>query len=230
MTPFLAVPDNALADPIFDQNGNFIGPLVIERRGSDVLDAGTEVNTEADAAFLNQLAPDTGLDENGVVASHPGFNGSVENPDGAPVNILGGTTAPGATIDTIVGDFTADDDLLLRIVIERVAVADAGNDFLTGGVGNDTLEGGGGDDILTGGQGNDTFIFEKGAGYNTVTDFSIEADLLDVSSIFDDFQEVLSSASQVGNNNTLIDFGDNNSALLLGVDVNTLSSSNFVFE
>ena len=225
---FLAVPDNALADPIFDQNGNFIGPLVIERRGSDVLDAGTEVNTEEDAAFLNQLARDTGLDENGVVASHPGFNGSVGNPDGTPVNILGGTTASGAAIDPIVGDFTADDDLLLRIVIEQVAVASAGNDILAGGLGNDTLEGGGGDDILTGGLGNDTFIFEQSAGFNTITDFSIEDDLLDVSAIFDDFQDVLGAASQEGDN-TVIDFGDNNSALLLSVDVNALSSSNFVF-
>ena len=38
-------PDDPFADPIFDENGNFIGPVVIERRGSDVLDAGVEVNT-----------------------------------------------------------------------------------------------------------------------------------------------------------------------------------------
>ncbi|MDJ0708549.1 MAG: spondin domain-containing protein [Leptolyngbyaceae cyanobacterium MO_188.B28] len=225
---FLAVPDNALADPIFDQNGNFIGPLVIERRGSDVLDAGTEINTEEDAAFLNQLARDTGLDENGVVASHPGFNGSVGNPNGAPVNILGGTTAPGATIDPIVGDFTADDDLLLRIVIEQVAVANTGNDNLQGGLGDDTLEGGGGDDILTGGLGRDTFIFGNSAGINTITDFSIEDDFIDVSSLFDDFQDVLGSSSQEGDN-AVIDFGDNNSVQLVGVEVNALSSNNFVF-
>ncbi|MGJ3247362.1 MAG: spondin domain-containing protein [Elainellaceae cyanobacterium] len=225
---FLAVPDDALADPIFDEDGNFIGPVVIERRGGDVLDAGTEVNTEEDAAFLNQTAPDTGIDEDGVVASHPGFNGSVGNPDGTPINILGGTTAPGAIIDSVVGDFTADDDLLLQIVIERVAVASPGNDVLEGGAGNDVLEGGGGNDVLTGGLGNDSFRFETGAGNNTVTDFSIADDVLDVSSIFSDFQDVLGAASQESDN-TFIDFGDSSSALLVGVDVNALSSNNFVF-
>ncbi len=224
---FLAAPDNPFADPIFDQNGNFLGPIVIERRGSDVLDAGTEVNTEEDAAFLNQSAPNTGLDENGVVGAHPGFNGSVGNPEGGPANILGGTTAPGAVIDPTVGDFTADDDVLLRIEIEQVAVVDGGNDVLAGDLGNDTLEGGGGNDTLTGGLGADTFVFTESAGNNTVTDFAIAEDTLDLSLIFDDFDDVLTGASQAGDN-TLISFDDNNSALLLNVDVTTLSSDNFL--
>ena len=190
---FLAVPDDALADPIFDENGNFIGPVVIERRGSDVLDAGTEVNTEQDAAFLNQTAPNTGIDENGVVTSSPGFNGSVGNPDTTPVNILGGTTAPGATIDPQVGDFTADDDLLLRIVIEQVSVAAGGDDLLFGGRGNDTLEGGGGNDSLFGGSGSDNLFggdgddflqggggndfIEGGDGFDTISFADIDADV-----------------------------------------------------
>lgn len=226
---FLSVPDNPLADPIFDAAGNFIGPVVIERRGSDVLDAGTEVNNELDAAFLNQTARDTGLDENGVVGAHPGFNGSVGNPDATPVNILGGTTAPGAVIDPVVGDFTVDDDLLLRINIERVAIADAGDDLLEGGEGNDTLEGGGGNDTLTGGAGNDVFVFEANSGTNIVTDFDIADDVLDVSAIFSDLDATLGAASQKGNDVT-IDFGDNNSVLLLNIDLRTLKDDNFIFE
>lgn len=225
---FLSVPDDALADPIFDENGNFIGPVIIERRGSDVLDAGTEVNNELDAAFLNQTARDTGLDENGVVGAHPGFNGSVGNPDGTPVNVLGGTTAPGATIDPVVGDFTADDDLLLRIAIERVAIANAGDDLLEGGNGDDTLEGGGGNDTLTGGAGSDTFVFEADGGDDTVTDFAIAADTLDFSAIFNNFSDVLGAATQDGNN-TSIDLGDDSSVSLLNVDVSALTSDNFVF-
>ena len=224
---FLAVPDDALADPIFDLAGNFIGPVVIERRGQDVLDSGTEVNTEEDAAFLNQTARDAGLEETGVVTVHPGFNGSVGNPDATPVNVLGGTTAPGATIDPLIGDFTADNDLLLQIVIERVAVANAGNDVLIGGRGDDLLEGGGGNNTLTGGTGQDTFTFESLAGQNTVTDFSVTEDRLDVSSIFTNFQDVVGSASQV-DDSTLIDLGNDGSVLLLGVDVNSLANSNVV--
>ena len=152
---FLAVPDNALADPIFDENGNFT-PLTIQRFGTDVLDAGTEVNNELDAAFLNQTAPNTGIEENGVVSTHPGFNGSVGNPDGTPVNILGGETAPGAIIDPVIGDFTADPtQLLLQIDITQVV---GGNDLLEGGAGNDLLDGGAGNDTLIGGTGSDTLL------------------------------------------------------------------------
>lgn len=228
---FLAVPDNALADPIFDENGNFIGPVEILRRGSDVFDAGTEVNNELDAAFLNQLARNTGLDENGVVGLHPGFNGSVGNPDGTPVNILGGTTVSGATIDPIVGDFTADNDLLLRINIERVAVANAGNDVLTGGRGNDTLEGGGGNDTLTGGRGSDTFIFNPTElGADVITDFHNGFDQLDVSAYnygAAELQSVIDGAQQIGGN-ALLTFADNNTALLEGVRTNVLDTSDFV--
>lgn len=187
---FLAVPDNALADPIFDEHGNFIGPVLIERRGSDVLDAGTEVNTEEDAAFINQTARDTGVDENGVVTAHPGFNGSVGNPDATPANILGGETAPGAVIDPVVGDFTADDDLILRIEIEQVSVASGGDDLLNGVAGND---------ILTGGGGSDLFAFSAGTGADTITDFE-HSDRLDVSAFFSDADTALSAATQDGHN------------------------------
>ena len=98
-----------LAHAIFDGSGQFVGAdfLVL---GSDVSDSGTEVNSEIDVAFLagpnGQTGPNQGADENGVVGTHPGFNGSVGNAGGTPMNILGGTTLSGATIDTILGDFT----------------------------------------------------------------------------------------------------------------------------
>ncbi len=154
---FLSVPDNPLADPIFDADGNFLGPIVIERSGSDVLDAGTEVNNEEGAAFLNQTAPNQGLTEGGVVGAHPGFNGSVGNPDGGPVNILSGDaqTAAGTTIDPDVADFTADPNQpIFRITIDQLS-AEGGDDHLEGGRGQDTIEGGGGNDTLDGGKGDD---------------------------------------------------------------------------
>ncbi|MGB0715385.1 MAG: spondin domain-containing protein [Phycisphaerae bacterium] len=65
---------NPLAHRIFDDNGEFTGAnfFVV---GTDVLDAGTEVNDEiaANTAFLGQAAPNTGVTENGVVGAHPGF-------------------------------------------------------------------------------------------------------------------------------------------------------------
>ncbi|NJL39262.1 MAG: PEP-CTERM sorting domain-containing protein [Leptolyngbyaceae cyanobacterium RM2_2_4] len=66
---------NPTAHPIFDEAGNFIGADFIEL-GADVLDGGTEVNDELpmNTAFFGQTAPNTGVDENGVVTIHPGFN------------------------------------------------------------------------------------------------------------------------------------------------------------
>ncbi len=84
---FIASPGDPRGIQIFDDKGNFIGGD-IEIKGSDVLDAGTEVNTEQDAAFLNQSAPNTGVDEGGVVTVHPGFIGSV----GLPATDGGGAT------------------------------------------------------------------------------------------------------------------------------------------
>jgi len=157
---FLASPDDPLADSIFDENGNFIGPIVIRRFGEDVLDAGTEVNTELDAAFLNQppTAANVGVTENGVVGQHVGFNGSEGNPDGTPVNILGATNPPGFTF-TDEADFTRDggSDQILEI---RIDLAEGGDDILNGGAGDDTLRGGEGNDTLNGGDGFDTAVYD----------------------------------------------------------------------
>jgi hypothetical protein len=96
---------NPLAHAVFDMAGNFAGPIVIDIFGSNILDAGTESNTEMEAAFINQTGPNMGTPEGGVVHAHPGFIGSATGPAGTPI-ILGGTTAAGTTVDPALGDFT----------------------------------------------------------------------------------------------------------------------------
>jgi hypothetical protein len=66
--------DAAMGMRIFDDQGNFLGANFFVAGGM-VLDAGTEVNTELpmDTAFLGQMDPNTGPDENGVVHTHMGF-------------------------------------------------------------------------------------------------------------------------------------------------------------
>jgi hypothetical protein len=65
---------NPFEHKIFDDTGNFLGAdfLVL---GSEILDAGTEVNDEASnsTAFLGQTTPNTGIDEGGTIQIHPGF-------------------------------------------------------------------------------------------------------------------------------------------------------------
>jgi Ca2+-binding RTX toxin-like protein len=58
----------------------------------------------------------------------------------------------------------------------------AGNNTLNGGAGNDTLIGGAGIDTLTGSTGGDRFVFNtKTEGKDTITDFSVVDDTIDVS-------------------------------------------------
>ena len=131
---------NPTAHQLFDSNGEFTGPVSFIVFGTQARDAGTEENTEMDAAFLNQSAGDTGVTTTDVVSVHPGFNGSVGNPNGTPVNILGGTAASGDVIDTVAGDFSRSNYQIMRVTISentvpvRVSIkntAETGGTFLT---------------------------------------------------------------------------------------------------
>lgn len=103
-------------DPLelFNISGDFVGDIVLSFFGSDVLDAGTEDNTELAAAFLNQTAPDQGTATiGGSISSHPGFLASG--------NILGGTNGF-ATFDPVLADFARNGGIneIARITISQV--------------------------------------------------------------------------------------------------------------
>jgi len=113
---------NPLAHQLFDAMGNFQGTTTIDILGANVLDAGTEDNTEMDAAFFDQMAANTGVTTvNGTVQLHPGFIGSLANPGGNRI-ILGGTSIapPGFMFDEVLADFTQPGVVLGRITITRV--------------------------------------------------------------------------------------------------------------
>jgi len=124
----MVIPSNdafiANGDPIayelFDASGNFRGPIMIDVMGSMVLDAGTEDNTEMEAAFLNQTGPNQGTATvGGVVGTHPGFIGSLGNPGGSPL-ILGATSPAGFTFDSTLADFTRPAAQIARITITAI--------------------------------------------------------------------------------------------------------------
>lgn len=80
---------------LYDNEGNFAGPVVIELHGSDILDAGTRLNDEVDLQGLDrrvseQINPDLRTEEL-PVRPHPGFNGSVRSPAASPVRLLAST-------------------------------------------------------------------------------------------------------------------------------------------
>ena len=66
--------DGPTAHQIFDGEGDFLGAFIMIY-GSDVKDAGTEINDELPehTAFFGQSEPDSGVDENGVVHYHAGY-------------------------------------------------------------------------------------------------------------------------------------------------------------
>ena len=88
------------------------------------------------------------------------------------------------------------------------------------------ITGGGGDDVLTGGSGATTFRFDSGSGDDTIRDFQINQDVIDVGSYFGGAGGALDAATQVGNN-TLITFDDDNSLTLSGVQASSLTENNF---
>jgi Ca2+-binding RTX toxin-like protein len=51
----------------------------------------------------------------------------------------------------------------------------SGNDNLQGGAGNDTLIGGSGADVLAGGDGNDVYLFNRGDGQDTISNYAYSA-------------------------------------------------------
>lgn len=81
------------------------------------------------------------------------------------------------------------DDRLIGANLADVLEGGRGNDQMTGKAGDDTLkgeggrdrlDGGGGDDILTGNAGRDTFFFRKGYGDDTITDFDVVRDTIEI--------------------------------------------------
>jgi hypothetical protein len=83
--------DDPLDVRVFDNDGRFLGPIVIDVYGHEVWDAGARVNNETDVLYVALREPDLsrGTSSSEPIAKHPGFNGSDGNPSGQPVGILG---------------------------------------------------------------------------------------------------------------------------------------------
>jgi len=111
---------NPHAIELFDIAGNFKGKKIITILGSMIWDAGTELNNEMDAAFINQAAPNTGVTTMCPVLPHPGYLGSHGNPGSDPV-ILGGAGPADIVFDPVAADFTLPYTALARLTIESVS-------------------------------------------------------------------------------------------------------------
>jgi hypothetical protein len=133
---FFIANGNERAHPIFDEEGNFIGADFIVF-GSNVLDAGSEVNDEIpeNTAFFGQIDPNTGVDENGVVRLAAGFI-----PDGPilsdPRFVNADFTVPGfevARIRVFLDNADEERDSATKFVIDRFEVNPTGIELLNDG-------------------------------------------------------------------------------------------------
>lgn len=105
-----------------------------------------------------------------------------------------------------------------------------GDDTLSGGAGDDYISGGSGDDTLTGGDDADTFVFIRGHGTDTVTDFSTSEDIIHLSAL-DGLTGFDSLTITQDGDDAVIDLSDHGggSIRLEGVSKDDLSADNFQF-
>lgn len=84
-------------------------------------------------------------------------------------------------VDVIYGNFVfgeAGGDTIYANANTSFLSGGAGNDTLIGNKGDDVLIGGTGDDALDGGAGNDTYIFSKGHGKDSISDYGVGVDTI----------------------------------------------------
>jgi Ca2+-binding RTX toxin-like protein len=106
-----------------------------------------------------------------------------------------------------------------------------GANHLSGGAGADTLiAGGGGGDVLTGGTGADHFVFVRGDGHDTVTDFGLggELDVVDISAFLNAGLKPTLTEDSAG---VTLSFTNGDSILLQGAHIATLhaTTAGYVF-
>jgi Ca2+-binding RTX toxin-like protein len=109
-----------------------------------------------------------------------------------------------------------------------------GNDLIVGGAGGDYLYGEYGNDTLVGGAGADTFAFTDFWNDDVIVGFDPKHDKIQLPAVyFSSFDEVKAAAHDDGHGNLVISTPDHtgsvSSITLVGVSVNALKASEFVF-
>ena len=112
--------------------------------------------------------------------------------------------------------------------LDNTILGGAGADTLNAGAGNDILVGGG-NDGMTGGAGSDSFQFFAGFGADTITDFTIGSDKLDISGLGIKAAAFGTSALVIaGGANALITVGGG-TITLTGVAAANVHATDFTF-
>ncbi|MDG2535385.1 calcium-binding protein [Sphingomonas sp. HITSZ_GF] len=110
----------------------------------------------------------------------------------------------------------------------RITGSDTTN-WLLGGAGNDRIDGGKGNDVLYGQDGADTFVFGASSGIDTIGDFTVGTDKIDLSAYgFASFAAVQAAMTDQGGGIMNIALGGGNYVILIGVAKAQLSAGDFI--
>lgn len=160
-------------------------------------------------------------------------NDSIEGGEGNDT-LVGSNGIPGSPNDgndTLVGG--NGDDLMFGNEQDDILGAGEGNDVVFGGQGNDAIAGEGGndaiygdlgDDLISGGLGADVFIVSANTGTDTIVDFEVGVDLVGLAGglAFDRLTFTLEEDALT------VRVGETPILRLLGIQVETLESTNFI--
>ena len=155
-------------------------------------------------------------------------------------NVVAGPTTGDDTLDGTSGADTIDglagndaisgnggNDFLRGGDGDDLISGNTGDDSLYGDAGADTLNGGTGDDSLSGGSGRDTFTFSASFGNDTINDFTVGFDSINLSALsIADFTALLSNTADVSGNAVITLSG--NTITLTGVTKAQLQQGDFI--
>ncbi|MEQ9506363.1 MAG: M10 family metallopeptidase C-terminal domain-containing protein [Hyphomonas sp.] len=112
-------------------------------------------------------------------------------------------------------------------IIENI-VGGNGNDTFTGNTANNVFTGGNGNDTMTGGAGVDTYIYRPGDDADTVTDFAVASDRIDLTAFSSSAATAAFNGRTSSGGGTLLTFGAGQTILLQGVSTGQLTLSNLI--
>ena len=179
-------------------NGNGGDDVLIGLGGNDTLNGGYGNDTLAGGAGNDKLNGGSGIDTATYIDSPAAVTVSLaittaQDTGGAGTDIL-------LNIENLTGSSYS--DTLTGNSENNIITGGAGNDKISGGGGNDILLGGLGADILTGGSGEDVFKFttaDRDGNTDTIQDFTLNHDKLDLSDVLNDPTGSLSNYLSVTN-------------------------------
>lgn len=204
--------------------------------GDDDLSGGNDGDIMNGGEGNDSLQGDIGND----ILNGGAGNDTIEGGDGADI-ISGGADndfifggggqddIDGGSGDDTIGGGTGADVIRGKRGDDVIDGGDQG-DNISGGTGNDTIIGGKGNDTLYGNNGNDVFVFTQGGNVDTIKDFELGVDKLDVT----DFGTISISdalaALELAGSDTIINFGNGDKVILENVSVFDLGLDDFIFE